>query len=60
MRGRVQVVFSTDFTRILQALRDEDFQAALDIYAQHRPETASWPVRFINRNPVQVNREVLT
>lgn len=51
--------FSKDYENARNFLEAGMLDEALAIYAKHHPETANWPVRFVNGPPMKTTREVL-
>jgi len=51
--------WSDDYKNIRNFIDAHMLDEALAIYAKHHPETANWPVRFINIPPTKTSREVI-
>ena len=61
MLGRIRLVkYSEEYNSIRKLMKDGLLDEALAILTKHHPETAEWPVRFINVPVMKTTREVLT
>ena len=61
MYGRVLCYGHSDEYKLARRLVAEGkLDDALAIFAKHHPETASWPVRFLNLPPMETTREILS
>jgi len=50
---------SDDYQLICDYITNNHIDEAMDLYAKHHPETAEWPVRFINVPAIPTAREVI-
>jgi hypothetical protein len=50
---------SKEYEKIKTFFEAGQLDDALAIYAKHHPETANWPVRFINLQPMKTSREII-
>ena len=57
--GYVCYVQSDEYRNVHDFLSVGRLDDALAIYTKYHPETAEWPVRFINIQPMETKREIL-